>query len=388
MADITLTSAPVTWKLANQIEGSRARGANGFVEFEASAVAAHHGALMWLPSPQRVDMVDGVLAPLDLPINDPAVWNWRVTPRVGVQWTPFHINVEEGGTDLATAAVVPGKGPVKVVQGPAGASVVDFRDTGDGALVLVLSDGTESPPIPFTRGPAGPANEITVGTVMRGDEPYASLVGEAPNQVLNLVLPKGDPGSPEDLVDATPERRGLMSAADKALLDELPTAPVAPERLPVATEAVAGTVTLNSINGIAATATETAMSDAATVDELFATVVLTASPTITTVLVAPYPLRITTITMVFDAMSLAAHPDNNLTVTWRKYAGSGTVLVSKSSAAQSIAQREPWRFDTATWNESARTLQEGEMLNLGFTAAGSGSTVVFPVHATIGYEPL
>ena len=388
MADITLTSAPVTWQVANQIQGSTARGANGYVEFEADAVAAHHGALMWLPSPQRVEMVDGVLAPISLPINDPDIWNWRVSPHLGVNWPPFHVNVEEGGTNLATAAVVPGKGPVKVVQGPAGASVTDFRDTGDGSLVLVLSDGTESPPIPFARGPVGPANEIEIGTVLAGDEPYASLSGEAPHQVLNMILPKGDPGSPEDLVDATPERRGLMSAEDKALLDELPTAPITPERLPAAQETVPGAVTLTSINGIAATTTETAMSDAATVDELFATVVLTASPTITTVLVAPYPMRITTITMVFDAMTLAAHPDNNLTVTWRKYTGSGTVLVAKSSATESITARKPWRFDAATWTESARTLQEGEMLNLGFTAAGAGSTVVFPVHATIGYEPL
>jgi hypothetical protein len=168
-------------------------------------------------------MVDGVLAPIDLPINDPEVWNWRVSPHLGVVWEPFHINVEEGGTDLSSAAIVPGKGPVRVLQGPKGASVVDFRDTGDGALVLVLSDGTESPPIPFTRGPAGPANEIEIGTVMRGDEPYASLSGDAPHQVLNLVLPKGDPGNPEDLVDATTEQRGLMSAEAVQTLESATT---------------------------------------------------------------------------------------------------------------------------------------------------------------------
>ena len=219
MPDITLTSAPVTWQVANLIEGSKARGANGYVEFEASAVAVHHGSLMWLPSPQRAEVVDGTMAPLDLPINDPDVWNWKVTPRLGVNWTPFHINVEEGGTNLAHAAIVPGKGPVKVLQGPPGASIVDFRDLGDGRLVLVLSDGTESQPVPFATGPQGPANELEIGTVLRGDEPYASLVGEAPHQVLNLVLPKGDPGNPEDLVDATTEQRGLMSAADKIRME-------------------------------------------------------------------------------------------------------------------------------------------------------------------------
>src|SRR5699024_1685147 len=59
MADTTLSAGTVTWTIANQIEGSTARGANGYVEFEASAVAAFHGGLTLLPSPQRAEMVDG-----------------------------------------------------------------------------------------------------------------------------------------------------------------------------------------------------------------------------------------------------------------------------------------------------------------------------------------
>lgn len=220
MPDITLTSAPVTWQVANQIQGPVARGANGYVEFEAEAIAAFQGGLTWLPSPQRAEMIDGEMVPIDLPISDPDVWNWKVTPRLGVNWPPFHINVEEGGTNLSSAAVVPGKGPVRVLQGPRGGSVVGAEDQGDGTVRFVLDDGTRTAPVPITRGPAGPANTIRIGTVLRGDTPHASLTGAAPNQVLNLTLPKGDPGEPEDLNDATPERRGLMSATDKAHLDE------------------------------------------------------------------------------------------------------------------------------------------------------------------------
>ena len=44
-------------------------------------------------------------------------------------------------------------------------------------------------------GPPGPANKITMGTVTKGDEAQATLSGEAPSQVLNLVLPKGDKGN-------------------------------------------------------------------------------------------------------------------------------------------------------------------------------------------------
>ena len=223
MADIALTSAPVVWTVANQIAGSVANGANGYVEFEASTVAYFHGGLTVLPSPQRAEVIDGEMTAIELPVNDPEVWNWKVTPHVGVNWPSFYVNVPEGGTDLSSAAVTPGIGPVRVLQGPQGGSVVGAEDQGDGTIRFVLDDGTRTDPMPITRGPAGPANRLAIGTVMKGEEPYASLVGEAPAQTLNLVLPKGDPGNPEDLVDATPEQRGLMAAQDKAHLDLTPT---------------------------------------------------------------------------------------------------------------------------------------------------------------------
>jgi len=230
MADTTLSAGTVTWTIANQIEGSTARGANGYVEFEASAVAAFHGGLTLLPSPQRAEMVDGELTPIDLPVNDANVWNWKVTPHVGVEWPSFHINVPEEGTDLSSAAITPGTGPVRVLQGPQGGSVVGAEDQGDGTIRFVLDDGTRTDPMPITRGPAGPPNSISIGTVTKGDTPYASLIGKAPEQTLNLVLPKGDPGDPEDLIDATPEQRGLMSADDKAALDALPDSVAAVEQ--------------------------------------------------------------------------------------------------------------------------------------------------------------
>lgn len=43
-------------------------------------------------------------------------------------------------------------------------------------------------------GSPGPANNITIGTVTKGEVASATLTGESPNQVLNLVLPKGDVG--------------------------------------------------------------------------------------------------------------------------------------------------------------------------------------------------
>lgn len=43
-------------------------------------------------------------------------------------------------------------------------------------------------------GETGPANTLKIGTVEKGEEASASITGQAPNQELNLVLPKGDKG--------------------------------------------------------------------------------------------------------------------------------------------------------------------------------------------------
>ena len=62
-------------------------------------------------------------------------------------------------------------------------------------LNLVLPKGDSGPqgeigPV----GPPGPTNTLTIGRVTKGDEASASITGTSPNQKLNLVLPKGDPG--------------------------------------------------------------------------------------------------------------------------------------------------------------------------------------------------
>ena len=43
-------------------------------------------------------------------------------------------------------------------------------------------------------GATGPANTLAIGTVTKGTEAAATITGAAPNQTLNLVLPKGDKG--------------------------------------------------------------------------------------------------------------------------------------------------------------------------------------------------
>ena len=48
------------------------------------------------------------------------------------------------------------------------------------------------------QGPTGPANVLTIGSVTSGTVTSATITGKAPNQVLNLVLEKGDKGDTGD----------------------------------------------------------------------------------------------------------------------------------------------------------------------------------------------
>ena len=57
---------------------------------------------------------------------------------------------------------------------------------------LIAAKGNQGATGP--QGPAGPANALTIGSVTSGKVASATITGEAPNQVLNLVLEKGDKG--------------------------------------------------------------------------------------------------------------------------------------------------------------------------------------------------
>ena len=71
-------------------------------------------------------------------------------------------------------------------QGPKG----DKGDTGPQGIRGVQGEtGPQGP-----KGEVGPSNVLSIGNVVKGDEASASITGDSPNQILNLVLPKGDKG--------------------------------------------------------------------------------------------------------------------------------------------------------------------------------------------------
>lgn len=83
-------------------------------------------------------------------------------------------------------------------QGPAGFSpVATVTKVGNVATITITDeDGTTTAQIlDGTNGENGQNNTLTIGTVTTGVNPSATITGDSPNQVLNLVLPKGDTGA-------------------------------------------------------------------------------------------------------------------------------------------------------------------------------------------------
>ena len=75
------------------------------------------------------------------------------------------------------------------------------------------------------QGEKGEPNKLTIGTVKTGEEAVATIEGESPNQVLNLVLPKGDvgPPGPISVYDDTELKASINNKVDKVEGKDLST---------------------------------------------------------------------------------------------------------------------------------------------------------------------
>lgn len=83
-------------------------------------------------------------------------------------------------------------------QGPAGFSpIATVSKTGNVATISITDENgtTTAQVLDGTDGSNGQNNTLTIGTVSSGSTPSATITGDSPNQVLNLVLPKGDTGA-------------------------------------------------------------------------------------------------------------------------------------------------------------------------------------------------
>lgn len=97
---------------------------------------------------------------------------------------------ETGESGVYIGDVEPEDTKIKIWIKPEGESnVLKIRDS-TGKFQDILSIKGEK----GDTGAIGPANNLTIGTVQSGDTASATITGQAPNQVLNLVLEKGDKG--------------------------------------------------------------------------------------------------------------------------------------------------------------------------------------------------
>lgn len=79
-----------------------------------------------------------------------------------------------------------GFSPVATVSKTGNVATISITDE-NGTTTAQVTDGTD--------GSDGAPNTLTIGTVASGSTPSATITGDSPNQVLNLVLPKGDTGA-------------------------------------------------------------------------------------------------------------------------------------------------------------------------------------------------
>lgn len=90
--------------------------------------------------------------------------------------------------DFVTLSVV----TVTVSTLPPGNDATATYDKNTGTLALGIPQGSTGNK--GDKGNTGPANKLSIGTVSSGKVASATITGEAPNQVLNLVLEKGEQG--------------------------------------------------------------------------------------------------------------------------------------------------------------------------------------------------
>ena len=206
MADLapSLPSRPVTIDVLELDEATPAQGYISFVLPCDLYVAADDKIIQAMS--KTVQLVDGkavVSLPCfsSAAVSQDGRTDWAIMVRKS--WHPDHpyyIRVPSGTAPISLADI----GPVRVLQGreksyavtsvamnvvggPTGGTAQNI----DGVLTFNLSlpAGPQGP-----IGPDGPANTLKVGTVTSGSTPSATITGTAPSQTISLVLPKGDKG--------------------------------------------------------------------------------------------------------------------------------------------------------------------------------------------------
>lgn len=113
-----------------------------------------------------------------------------------------------------------------------------------------------------------------------------------------------------------------------------------------------------------------------------------------TLLVAPIPLRILSVSISSEYQNLAASDTAYWTCALEHGTNTGgfpdlAVRSTQNTGANAnggIASRVPWTFDAATW--VSQDVAAGELLTVLWTPTGSPAALQFPQTYTVRYRPL
>lgn len=133
-------------------------------------------------------------------------------------------NVEQGPEGSLPQVTITGESPEQIIN-----FIIPKGDTGNGIVEIrqISHDFVEDRYIStyrmlFTDGnfytyrvEDGKPNTLTIGNVTKGDNASATIRGQAPNQILDLVLPKGDRG-PEGPQGPIPDMANYVQKTDLA----------------------------------------------------------------------------------------------------------------------------------------------------------------------------
>ena len=110
--------------------------------------------------------------------------------------------------------------------------------------------------------------------------------------------------------------------------------------------------------------------------------------------VAPFPLRILSIDLVFERFTIAANATNYIALLCRRASGGGSggysnfaSKTTQSGTGEGITARKTWSMAGGTWTPQYQIFAKGDAVNFAFSIGGVAS-IKLPVQATIRYMPL